>query len=390
MYFGLLRDAICKGDVMETQYATIGRNLEPARPSFVSLAGRLIIGLLLIAAMGTFLTSGFLFLRDSTLPKSVIAIFAIAWGVGGAGLLFWVFNWVTEQFSEIWATRLQPFVFVGPTIFLLAWYLAIPAVRTFNISLYDRSGKIFIGLENYITVFTDRAMLEAFRNNILWIIFGTSLSVIFGLLIAVLADRSLGERVAKSFIFLPMAISFVGAGVIWKFVYAIRPEGIPQIGILNALVVAMGGSSQAWYVDTHIIPWNNIFLIVIMAWLQTGFAMVIFSAAIKGVPTEIIEAARVDGANEVRIFFQIMIPSIQGTIITVSTTILIFALKIFDIVWVMAGGQFGTEVIATAFYRQSFVARNAGLGAATAIVLLITVVPVMIYNLKQFGKEQAF
>ncbi len=375
---------------MTTKHTAVGRGFEPEKPGIVSSVGRFLIGLLLMALMGGFLLSGFLFLRDSTLPKSIVAIVAIVWGVAGAGLLFWVFNWITEQFSERWTARIQPFVFVGPAIFLLAWYLAVPAVRTFNISLYDRDGTAFVGLANYVTVFTDRLMLEAFRNNLLWIIFGTSLSVIFGLLIAVLADRSVGERTAKSFIFLPMAISFVGAGVIWKFVYAIRPADIPQIGVLNAIMVGLGGDSQAWYVNTNIIPWNNLFLIVIMAWLQTGFAMVIFSAAIKGISTEIIEAGRVDGAGEVRIFFQIIIPAIQGTIITVTTTILIFALKIFDIVWVMAGGQFGTEVIATAFYRQSFVARNAGLGSATAIVLLLTVIPVMIYNLKQFGKERAF
>ena len=375
---------------MTTQRTAVGRDLEPEQPGVASSLGRFLVGLLLMVFMGAFLLSGFLFLRDSTLPKSIIAIVAIGWGVAGAGLLFWVFNWLTEQFSEKWTARLQPFVFVGPAIFLLAWYMAIPAVRTFNISLYDRDGATFVGLANYVTIFTDRLMLEAFRNNLLWIVFGTSLSVIFGLLIAVLADRSMGERTSKSFIFLPMAISFVGAGVIWKFVYAIRPIDIPQIGVLNAVVVALGGEPQAWYVDTNIIPWNNLFLIFIMAWLQTGFAMVIFSAAIKGISTEIIEAGRVDGAGEVRIFFQIIIPAIQGTIITVSTTILIFALKIFDIVWVMTGGQFGTEVIATAFYRQSFVARNAGLGSAIAIVLLLTVIPVMIYNLKQFGKEQAF
>ena len=375
---------------MTTRRTAVGRDFEPEKPSFVNSLGRFLIGLLLMVLMGGFLLAGFLFLRDSTLPKWIIATFAIAWGVIGAGLLFWVFNWIAEQFSEKWTTRIQPFVFVGPAIFLLAWYLAIPALRTFNISLYGRDGETFIGLANYITIFTDRQMLEAFRNNIMWIIFGTSMSVIFGLLIAVLADRSMGERTSKSFIFLPMAISFVGAGVIWKFVYAIRPIDIPQIGILNAIVVALGGEPQAWYVDTNIIPWNNIFLIVIMGWLQTGFAMVIFSAAIKGISTEIIEAGRVDGASEVRIFFQIIIPAIQGTIITVTTTILIFALKIFDIVWVMTGGQFGTEVIATAFYRQSFVARNAGLGSAIAIVLLLTVIPVMIYNLRQFGKEQAF
>lgn len=375
---------------LKIEPTSVGIDPDAAKPSLGATAVRMLIGIGLIAVMGLFLVAGFLFLRDSTLPNWVIAISAIVWGLGGAALLFWVFNWIVEQFSDEWTARLQPFVFVGPAIFLLAWYLAIPSVRTFIISLYDRDGVTFIGLQNYATVFTDRQMIEAFRNNLMWIVFGTSLSVIFGLLIAVLADRSRAERTSKSFIFLPMAISFVGAGVIWKFVYAIRPEGIPQIGILNAIVVALGGEPQAWFVDTNIIPWNNIYLIVIMGWLQTGFAMVIFSAALKGISTEILEAARVDGAGEVRIFFQIMIPAIQGTIVTVTTTILIFALKIFDIVWVMTGGQFGTEVIATAFYRQSFVARNAGLGSAIAVVLLITVVPVMIYNLRQFGKEQAF
>ncbi len=379
---------------METQNKieprSVGIDPDASKPNIAATATRFLIGIGLIAVMGLFLVGGFLFLRDSTLPNSIIAIAAIVWGLGGAALLFWVFNWIVEQLADEWTARLQPFVFVGPAIFLLAWYLAIPSVRTFIISLYDRDGTTFIGLANYVTVFTDRLMLEAFRNNLLWIIFGTSLSVIFGLLIAVLADRSSAERTSKSLIFLPMAISFVGAGVIWKFVYAIRPVDVPQIGILNAMVVALGGQPQAWFVDTSIIPWNNLYLIVIMGWLQTGFAMVIFSAAIKGISTEIIEAGRVDGASEVRIFFQIMIPAIQGTIITVTTTILIFALKIFDIVWVMTGGQFGTEVIATAFYRQSFVARNAGLGSAIAIVLLLTVIPVMIYNLRQFGKEQAF
>jgi alpha-glucoside transport system permease protein len=372
---------------MEKQ--SVGRDMD-SQNGFLSTAGRLFIGILMIIIMGVILITGFLFLRDTTLPKWVVAITAIIWGLGGAALLFWVFNWIVEQFSDQWTARLQPFVFVGPAIFLLVLYLAVPAVVTFYLSLFDRDSTAFVGLQNYVTVFTTRKMQEAFLNNLLWIVFGTSMSVIFGLLIAVLADRSVGDRTAKSFIFLPMAISFVGAGVFWKFVYAIRPAELPQIGILNALVVALSGEPQGWFVDTTIIPWNNIFLIVIMGWLQTGFAMVIFSAALKGISTEILEAGRVDGASEVRIFFQIMIPSIQGTIITVTTTILIFALKIFDIVWVMTGGQFGTEVIATAFYRQSFVARNAGLGSAIAVVLLITVIPVMIYNLRQFGKEQAF
>jgi len=213
---------------------------------------------------------------------------------------------------------------------------------------------------------------------------------VIGLLVAVLADKSKFEKVSKSLIFLPMAISFVGASVIWNFMYEVRPEGAEQIGVLNAIVVAMGGSPHPWDKWTAIAPWNNLFLIVIVIWLQAGYTMVLFSAALKGIPEEIQEAARVDGASEIQVFFRIMVPYIMGTIITVWTTVIIFTLKIFDVVWVMTGGQFGTHVIATQFYRQSFTARNSGVGAAVAIVLLLTVFPVMIYNLRQFRQTEAF
>lgn len=233
-------------------------------------------------------------------------------------------------------------------------------------------------------------MLEAFRNNIMWIVFGSTLSVIFGLLIAVLADRSRQEKLAKTMIFLPMAISFVGASIIWNFIYEYRPVDLPQIGLLNAIVTGLGGQPRAWAQWTEIAPWNNLFLIVIVIWLQAGYSMVLFSAALKGIPAELMEAGRMDGANEFQIFFRIMVPYIQGTIITVWTTIIIFTLKIFDVVWVMTGGQFGTHVIATQFYRQSFTNRNSGFGSAIAIVLLLAVIPVIIYNLKQFRQQEAF
>jgi alpha-glucoside transport system permease protein len=286
---------------------------------------------------------------------------------------------------------------------ILAWYLAIPALRTFWISLFSRDGPeaglgffrllasdSFVGLRNYLAVFTDQLMLQSFRNNLMWIVFGSTFSVVFGLVIAVLADRSSFEKVAKSLIFLPMAISFVGAGIIWNFIYEYRPAGQAQIGLLNQIVVALGGTPQAWPQWVDIAPWNNLFLIVIVIWLQAGFAMVLFSAALKGIPDELLEASRIDGANEIQIFFRIMMPHISGTIVSVWTTIVIFTLKIFDVVWVMTGGQFGTHVIATQFYRQSFTNRNSGFGSAIAIVLLITVVPVMIYNLRQFRKREAF
>ncbi len=358
------------------------------------------------------LYQGFLFLREGNAPKWLITIVAIVWGVGGVAILYWIFNWLVEMLPDEWTARLQPFVFVGPAVAILIWFLALPTVRTLWISLFGRDGppaaslsllfsnpgeyfnllgSQFVGLGNYIAVFTNRLMLEAFRNNILfWIGIATPLTVIMGLLIAVLADRSKFEKVAKSLIFMPMAISFVGASVIWNFIYEVKPVGIPQIGLLNSIVVAFGGQPQAWTAYTDIAPWNNLFLVVIVIWLQAGYAMVLFSAALKGISEETIEAARVDGANELQVFFKIMVPSIMGTIITVTTTVIIFTLKIFDVVWVMTGGQFGTDVIATQFYRQSFIARNAGYGSAIAIVLLIAVVPVMLYNLRRFGEQRAF
>ncbi len=349
------------------------------------------------------LYQGFLFLRDSEAPRGFVALVAIIWGVGGVGILYWVFNDLVEKLPDIWRTRLLPFVFVGPAVAIMSWYLAIPTLRTFWISLFDRNGpeegmsilrllgsENFVGFSNYFAVFTEDLMLEAFRNNLMWIVFGSTLSVAFGLVIAVLADRSSFEKFAKSMIFLPMAISFVGASVIWNFIYEYRPKGQEQIGLLNSIVTSFGKDPQAWAQWVDISPWNNLFLIVIVIWLQAGFAMVLFSAALKGIPEELLEAGRIDGATEIQIFFRIMIPYIQGTLISVWTTIVIFTFMIFDVVWVMTGGQFGTHVIATQFYRQSFTNRNSGFGSAIAIVLLIAVVPVMFYNLKQFREQEAF
>jgi alpha-glucoside transport system permease protein len=339
------------------------------------------------------LWQGFLFLRDSGANQLVIALVAIVWGVGGVGALFWVSNWVVEQLPTVWVRRIQPFVFVGPAMAILTWFLLLPALRTLWISFQstDPSNTArtqFVGIENYIKVFTERTMLEAFRNNLLWMIVGTSFCVAIGLLVAILADRSKFETVAKVLIFLPMAISFVGAGVIWRFVYAFAPPGQPQIGLVNAVVTGFGGEPQAWL--QLIQPWNNLFLIVVLIWLQTGFAVVTLSAALKGVPEDILEAARVDGATEIQIFFRIIIPAIQGTIITVATTILIVTLKIFDVVMAMTGGKYGTQVIATEFYVQFFTNRDFGAGSAIAIVLLIAVIPVMIYNLSEFNKREVF
>jgi alpha-glucoside transport system permease protein len=365
----------------------------PKSQSTVTQFVRALMGLLPLAISLAVLVLGFFFVRDlqannKDVPQIVIVLIAIVWGVGGIVLLFTTANFFAEQLPEKWTQRLQPFIFIGPALLMLTWALVVPTIRTIYASFFNESSLKFVGLENFVYVFTNPAMLTVFRNNLLWIVFGTSLTVSAGLLIAVLADRSRFETAAKALIFLPMAISFVGAGVIWNFVYAVKPISAPQIGLLNAITTSFGGQPQAW--TAFFTPWNNFFLIVIVIWLQTGYSMVLFSAAIKGIPAEILEASRVDGATEIQIFFRIMLPQIMGTIIAVSTTIVIFTLKIFDVVWVMTGGQYDTSVIATEFYRQYFTYNNNGIGSAIAVVLFIAVIPVMVYNLRQFARQEAY
>jgi len=356
---------------------------------FATGLGRILVSIFVPVLTFIVLWQGFIFLRDSQAPQVVLVIVAVVWGVGGVALLYSVSNWIIEKLAPEWRRRLQPFVFVGPALAILAWFLAIPTLRTLYFSLFDANSINFVGLTNFIYAFTDRVMLEAFRNNLLWLVFGTAFSVSFGLLIAVLADRTRFESVYKAIIFMPMAISFVGAGVIWKFIYTYSGtgSGIQQIGLLNSIVIALGGQPEAWL---QIPLLNTFFLIIIMVWLQTGYAMVILSSAIKGVPSELMEAARIDGASEFQGFFNITVPYIQGTILTVATTILIFALKLFDIVSVMTGGNFGTNVIAYQFYITRFTYGDAGRASAIAIVLLVAVIPVMIYNLRQFRESKAF
>jgi len=373
---------------------TTSRNLPPDVIRDGRGASGLLLAFLTLLASLAFLLGGFVVLRDiqtqpnSTVSPLVSAVLAIAWGVGGMILLFITAYHLVERLPGRWPARLEPWVFVGPALIMLIWTLALPALRTFVLSLQDANSINFVGLQNYTGVFSDPGMLTVFRNNLLWMLFGTSLTVSFGLLVAVLADRSRFESLAKALIFLPMAISFVGAGVIWNFVYAAKPADAAQIGLINSIVVGLGGKPQAW--TAFFQPWNNFFLIAIVIWLQTGYSMVLFSAAIKGIPSEMLEAARVDGANEVEIFFSIMIPYIMGTIVAVSTTIVIFTLKIFDVVIVMTGGQYGTSVIATEFYRQYFTYNNNGYGSALATILLIAVMPVMGYNLRRFAQQEVF
>ena len=271
-------------------------------------------------------------------PDIVLAIIAMLIGVIGVFLMYTVVDYAIKALPVGIGNIIQPYAWAGPAIVVLCIFLVYPAVNTVQLSFSDASGDNFVGFENYQYVFTDPAMLRSLRNTLLWIFVVPVAAVAIGLGFAVLADKlKRAESLAKSMIFLPMAISFIGAGIVWRFVYSFRVEGGgEQIGILNAIKTGLGGAPVDWLA---IVPWNNLLLMVIMIWLQTGFAMVILSSAIKGVPEDMIEAARLDGATEIQVFWRIVVPSIMSSIVVVFTTMIIGVLKVFDIVWVMTGGS---------------------------------------------------
>lgn len=286
------------------------------------------------------------------------------------------------------SSSVRAIFWIAPAVVLLVVFLVYPIITTIILSLKDAASRGYVGLANYKYIFTDRNMLLVLRNNLLWLVLFTLVTLTFGLLIALLADRVKYEAVAKSIVFLPMAISFVAAGIIWKFMYDFQPAGAPQIGTVNAVFSAVipGYQPQAWLFNTAT---NNIALIVVGIWMWTGFAMVILSAGIKGIPTDVLEAARIDGANEFQIFRFVTMPLLAPTITVVATTLIIDVLKIFDIVYVMTNGNLNTEVIANRMYKEMFNYHNYGRASAIAVILLVAIIPVMIMNIKRFRQGGA-
>ena len=284
-------------------------------------------------------------------------------------------------------SRVRPWLFLAPALLLLGTYLLYPLFETFRLSFFDATGETFVGLSNYQWVLVDQNFLITIRNNFLWLIVVPSAATALGLVVAVLADRVWWGGFAKSMVFMPMAISFIGASVIWKFVYDFRGPESDQIGILNALIVGLGFQPQAWVAVPF---WNNFFLMAILIWIQTGFAMVILSAALRGVPQDTIEAARIDGASELQIFFEIMVPQVMSTVLVVWTTITITVLKVFDIVMAMTGGQWDTSVLANLMYDWMFRGGgDYGRSSTLAMVLMFAVIPVMAFNIRRFRTEEA-
>jgi alpha-glucoside transport system permease protein len=322
------------------------------------------------------------------MTQLLTAVTAILVGVGGVLALFWVLNALVDRSSKSWQTRLRPWVFIGPATLVVGVFLLLPAVDTLRRSFLGPDSTGFVGLDNYHYLATDPGVRTAVFNNLLWMIIVPAVSVAIGLAVAVLADRltERWEKITKSMIFLPMAISFVGAGTIWGFIYAWRAPETPQIGLLNAIWTGFGGEPVGW-LQTFAI--NDFALMAIMIWLQAGFAMVLLSAAIKNVPYDTIEAAKVDGATEFAIFWRVTVPQIRSTIVVVATTILILVLKIFDIVYVMTNGNYGTDVIANLFIREMFNFGQFGRAAVLVVFLIVITIPFMILNVRRFREQEA-
>jgi alpha-glucoside transport system permease protein len=378
----------------------LAQAVERLNPSQSGL--KILRALLVVAAVMIALWLGLRLLTDPDVfsglgpnwSKVSQALVALVLGVGGIWALFYAANTIVEVLPARASVLLRPYVFVLPAVAVVGLYLIYPTVGTVAQSFTEvpeGAGP----LTNYSNAFTNADVLIALRNNLIWLLVAPAAAVVIGLAFAALVDRVKWESTAKSFVFMPLAISFVGASVIWQFVYAWKPAGQPQIGILNALWVWAGGFLVDWGIVAQVEPvpwlqipfWTTFPLIAIMVWLQVGLAMVILSAAIKGVPVELTEAARIDGATELQSFFRITVPSIRGTILTVYTTIAIAVLKVFDIIFVTTGGNLDTSVVAVRMYQEMFRFRNFGQATTMAVILLVAVIPIMVVNIRNLRRQ---
>jgi alpha-glucoside transport system permease protein len=314
-------------------------------------------------------------MKPETVPEKILVMFlAIALFALVMGLILAV---VDRPKLPKWVPVIG---YLGPAVLLITFGLLWPGILTIKNSFFNANGDAFIGLANYATIFTDSAFLIVLRNTFLWVLVVPTVATALGLIYAVLVDRTRAEKFAKTLIFLPMAISMVGASIIWKFMFEYKTKSAPQIGLINQVVIWLGGEPQQWLLNP---PLNTFMLIMVMIWIQAGFAMTVLSAAIKAIPDEIIEAAKVDGVTGMKLFWWVTIPSVRPAVIVVLTTIAMGTLKAFDVVYTMTGGQFDTSIIANEFYTQSFNRSEYGIGAALAVLLFVLVTPIVVYNVRQ-------
>jgi alpha-glucoside transport system permease protein len=311
--------------------------------------------------------------------------------VGVPGVLIG-YIWLTEQVLRVLPEKrrptVRPWLWLAPALAFLAVFLIYPMIGTAVHSFQDNAGNVFVGLDNYAWFFSSADALSALKNNVLWLIFLTLFVVGFGLLVAVLVDKVKYESFAKSVIFIPLAVSMVAAGVIWLYMYQYKPPGTIQTGTLNATIGLFGAGPIPW-LQVQDFSVNTFMLIIVMAWMWTGFAMVIISAALKGINPELMEAARMDGATEWQVFRGIVFPLLVPTLVVVSTTMIITALKAFDIVFAMTGGNLNTNVIANQMYSEMFKFGQYGRASAIAVVLLLAIIPIMFFNIGRFRQQEA-
>jgi alpha-glucoside transport system permease protein len=322
--------------------------------------------------------------------KLINAILTVVAGIGVALVLYWVLNKLAELLPGKWEDRLKPYLYILPAVAMIALYVVYPGIQTIVYSFANAQSTQFVGTQNYTKLLSSSGFRDTVLTTLVWVIVAPLAAVLLGLLVATLVDRlrPRGEKTTKTIVFFPMAISAVGAATVWRFVYAYAPAGQPQVGIQNAIVTALGFDPVAW-LEQRQYYLNTMFLIIMFLWAQVGFSMVLLSAAIKGVPTDTVEAARVDGANERQVFRRVIFPQIMPTVVTVYVTVIIGVMKLFDIVYVMTNGSFNTNVLATSFFNELFTNFNNGAAAAIVVILMMFVIPVMIFQVRQFRLQEA-
>ena len=321
------------------------------------------------------------------------ALQAVVGGIAITALIYWLLNLLVHRFPEKIKKKVEPYVFIGPVLLLIGIFIVIPTIQSIRLSFMEEEidgSTTFIGLQNFKDLFAEEYFPNMVVNNLMWIAIVPFMTVAIGLAIAQFANNvgSKSEKIFKSIFFMPMTISFVSAAVIWRYIYAYAPEGQDQVGLLNTLWMKLGGSPQAWF-QIEAFRFNNLLLMVILIWLSAGYSMVLLSAAIKSVPEDTLEAGRVDGASTGQIFFKIVLPQIWPTVVAVFITVLIGAMKVFDIVLAMTGGNYNTTVLAQTFYLEYFIYGNTGKAMAAVVILIAAIVPVMFYQVRHYRKFEA-
>ena len=318
-----------------------------------------------------------------------LGVIAVSFGIGASYGLYWLLNALFSLFPERILRRIQPLAFLTPALVLVFLVLLAPIVQTLTWSFMDKRVENYVGFDNYVALFADPDFLSILLNNFLWVLVVPAVTVAIGTAVATLTNQ-VGlrrEKFFKTLIFMPMSISFVAAATIWSLTYAYVPPGRPEVGILNSIMVGLGLEAQPWLTlsDGRL---NTFLLMAVLVWLQVGYSMVIISAAIKAVPEETIEAARLDSASAWQVFRHVVLPQVWASIMAVFVTVLILVMKIFDVVLAMTGGNFDTSVLALEWFSTFYESREIGMASAIVMVLFVLIVPLMYVQIRTVKRQE--